>query len=75
MANFSAPKNPTYAIPKDTAEFHSFISGQIASPTGCLAADYHRALASAQAAGEAESTLSLDDEFKKWWEAGKPYTV
>ena len=75
MANFSAPKNPTYAIPLDTAEFHSFIDGQLAAPTGDLTVDYRKALASAQAAGEAESSLSVQDEFKKWWEAGKPYTV
>lgn len=75
MANFTAPRNPEYAMPKDTAEFHSFIDGQLASPTGCLATDYRNALASAQVSGEATSRLSLNDEFQKWWDAGKPYTV
>lgn len=71
MANFSAPKNPLYAIPRDTAEFHSFIADQI-TPSGDLATDYRDALRAAR--GETgPSRLSPQDEFKLWWEASKPY--
>jgi hypothetical protein len=72
MANFSNPTT-AYSMPRDTAEFHSFISGRI-TETGDLAQDYKMALADCLAMSDAVAVkLSLQDVFKKWWDAGKPY--
>jgi hypothetical protein len=75
VANFSAPRNPLYAMPRDTAEFHSFIDGQITA-TGDLGMDYRDALVVATNAGFTTANAkgySINDAFKLWWEAGKPY--